>query len=152
GVYHPGSFGYSVAAAPHLATGARRHHWGLWAAAGSLLGVILIGLLVIGLVAAVKPQPTSCTGPGCGVPPPPKEAPLAAPHTYTSSTYHYSVRYYNSPGGYSARLAAAVHVTKQTDSEIDWSIDLDGYDPTGGTWPYGIQGTGAGGQSAQQVV
>lgn len=152
GVYHPGSFGYPVARAPHAATGARRHHWGLWATAGSLVALILVGLLVIGIVAAIKPQPSSCTGPGCGAPPPPKGAPLAAPHTYTSSTYHYTVRYYDTPGGYNADLASAIHVTKQTATGIDWSVDLDGFDPAGGTWPYGIEGMSAGGQSAQQVV
>lgn len=151
GVYHPGSFGYPVAAAPHVAAGARRHHGGLWAAAASLVAVILVGLLVIGVVAAIKPRQTSCTGSGCVVPPP-KGAPLAAPHTYTSSTYHYSVRYYNTPGGYNPALMGAVHVTKQTATEIDWSVDLDGFDPAGGTWPYGVQGMNANGQGAQQVV
>lgn len=150
-VYHPGSFSYPVAAAPHVATGARRHHWGLWAVAGALVAVILVGLLVIGMVAAIRPRPAPCTGSGCVVPPP-RGAPLAAPHTYTSSTYHYTVRYYNTPGGYNPALNGAIQVTKQTATGIDWRVDLDGIDPAGGTWPYGIEGMSARSQSAQQVV
>jgi len=140
-----------VAAAPHVATGARRHHAGLWAIAGSLVAVILIGLVLIGIFARISPQPASCTGSGCVVPPP-KGTPLSAPHTYTSSTYHYTVRYYNTPGGYNPAMNGAIQVTKQTATEIDWSVNLDGVDPAGGTWPYGVQGMSAGSQNAQQVV
>lgn len=147
--YHPGAFGYPVAA-PRHATGARRHHAGFWALGGSLVGLVLIGLIVVGVL-AIHPRPASCYGPGCVVPPPAGTA-LAAPHTYTSSTYHYTVHYYNAPGGYDPGLASRIKVTSTTATGIDWSVDLSGADPAGGTWPYGFQGMRANGQSAKQIV
>lgn len=147
--YHPGAFGYP-ATAPRHATGARRHHWGLWTIAASLVGVIVIGLVAIGII-AIQPRPAACTGPGCTVPPP-RGVALPAPHTYTSSTFHYTVRYYNAPGGYDPELASRIQVTDQNATGIDWSVDLQGVDPAGGTWPFGFQGMHADGRSAQQVV
>jgi hypothetical protein len=84
-----------------------------------------------------QPSAVSCSPPACVVPPP-QQAPLSPPHTYTSSKYGFSLEY------------STQHITpsQTTSSSISWDAQLG--DGSEVSWT--ILGGPPGGKSAAQIV
>jgi len=112
----------------------KTHHLVLWLMFGVLVAVAAV---ILGAVAsAVRATPSaSCTG-AC---PPPLSSPLLPPHRYVSSTYGYSVDYYDSN---------SVTLTQTVDnaSSVGWLVQQNP------DYAWQFSGTAAGGQSADGIV
>lgn len=152
----------------------------LGAIAGLVFAVVLISAFAIGFSNNGKgPQPVPCANP-CKQPPPggptpppngppaqPPVAggpPVAAAHTYTSSSIGYSVQYNDAPqsapwlGQASNGDPAPQKVAVQDDHQLGFIYDLSNYHPNGNAWfvpaqyPFGYFGAAAGGRTAQQMA
>lgn len=133
-------------ATPHKSHGAMP-----WVAA--IGGIVFLVVVLTAFVAIVSGGgPSNCPFP-CLVPPP-KGAPLSAPHVYTSKTYKYQVQYYDGSPWLPPSASGRVKVAVQDDASIGWTFDATGikWSPGGGQWPYGFTGQSAGGRGAQKVV
>jgi hypothetical protein len=135
-----------AAAVPHKSSSALP-----WlVAVGGILALVvsLAGLaLVIG-----GGGPSGCPFP-CSQPPP-RGAPLLAPHTYTSKLYGYQVQYYDGSAWLPPSQFRRIKLAVQDDKSIAWTFDATGasFAPGGGQWPYGFTGQAASGRSPVQVV
>jgi hypothetical protein len=139
-------YAYPVAAVPYAARSVPRKTggfpiWGI-AIAGVVVFMIVLGSIAFAAGSALGRATAACGSAGCQKPP--RLAPaLGAPHLYTSSTYGFSVAYYDHPD-----FGDVVSVAAQDDHSISWTVTPK----AGFSFPLTVSGEKAGGASADALV
>jgi hypothetical protein len=139
-------YAYPVAATPYFARSVPHKTggfpiWGI-AVAGVVVFMIVLGTISFAAGSALGRSTAACGSAGCRKPPT-LAPPLGAPHVYTSSTYGFSVAYYDHPD-----FEDLVKVASEDDHSITWTVT-----PRAGfAFPLTVSGEEAGGASADSLV
>ncbi len=127
------SMAYAPAAGQVAAHKPHRHH--IWLTAGGILVGFIVFLTILG---SLSQTPNTCKH-NCRIPPPPTSPPAAAPSTFRSTAFGYSLSYDKGVTG---------SPSSQSGTSVAWQWPLK----RGGYFNAQFRGTKAAGQSPDQLV